>query len=77
MGTLRGLPTLPRPNLQTLDFSRLALGDHLERTATDFAVGREALEGDTGIDDDVEGLAAKGALNGLGDFHAVSLGAVR
>jgi hypothetical protein len=35
------------------------------------------LEGDTGVDGDVEGLAAKGALNGLGDFHAVSLGAVR
>jgi hypothetical protein len=60
---------LAGPNLQTPHLARLALDDNLERTAADFAVGREVLRGDGGVDDQVTALTAKRAHDLFGEFH--------
>jgi hypothetical protein len=57
-------------HVNTQDFTGLAFGNNLEWSATDLAVGCEALCGDAGIEHDFEALAAKWTLDGFGDFHA-------
>jgi hypothetical protein len=56
-------------HLQAQDFSRFAFDDNLERAAADLAIRCEALRGDAGVNGQVKGLAAEGALNGLGNLH--------
>lgn len=54
------------------DFAGLALGDDLEGTAADLAVGGEALLGLGGVEDQLEALATKGAGDVRGAFHGVT-----
>jgi hypothetical protein len=56
-------------HLKTHDFARFAFGKDLKRPAADLAIGGESLGRDAGIDYELKALPAKGALNGLGDFH--------
>jgi hypothetical protein len=55
--------------LNTQDFAGLAFGYNLKRAATDLAIGGKPLVGDAGVDGDFKALAAKGALDGFGNFH--------
>jgi hypothetical protein len=55
--------------LNAQDFTRLAFGNDLEWAATDLAISRKPLRPDAGVEHDFEALAAKGALDGFGDFH--------
>jgi hypothetical protein len=64
---------LPGLNFKAQDLPRLTFGNHLERTATNFAIGRETLEGDAGINDNFESLSAKGALDRFRHFHLFSV----
>jgi hypothetical protein len=57
-------------DVQTDDEAGFTVHDHLEWTTADLAVGVEALESLAGVDYEVEGLAAMGADDGLGYFHA-------
>jgi hypothetical protein len=58
-------------HLNADDFAGFTFGDDLEWPATDLAIGCESLRGNTGVEHDFEALAAKGALDGFGCFHAV------
>jgi hypothetical protein len=58
-------------DIQAQNFAGLAFGDDFERAAADFAVGGEALGGNSGVDHDAEGLAAERALHRFGDLHVV------
>src|SRR2546427_12488721 len=57
-------------HVQTENFPRLAFRNHLEWPAADFAIDNEGLGTDTGIDRQLEALAAKGALDGFRYLHA-------
>jgi hypothetical protein len=56
-------------NLETYNFTRFAFGNDLEWPATDLAICSETLGRNAGVEHDFEALAAKGALDGFGDFH--------
>ena len=56
-------------NVEAQDFAGIAFGGDFEGAAADFAICREALRGDAGIDGQLKGLAAERALDGFGDFH--------
>jgi hypothetical protein len=56
-------------HVQTQNFSRFALDDDFKGAAANFAIRCEALRGDAGVNGQFKGLAAKGALNGLGNLH--------
>ncbi len=45
------------------NLSRLAFREYLERAATHFAISGETLDGDAGIDQEVETLSTIGTLN--------------
>jgi len=51
--------------LEGKDFALLALGKDLERAAANLAIGGEPLSGNRGVEDQVEALAAPGALDGV------------
>jgi hypothetical protein len=64
------LPPRPSDITKLLDFkaqhlARFAFGNDLEWAAAYFAVGRETLHLNAGIDYHFKSLAAKGALHGL------------
>ena len=52
------------------DLAGFAFDLEIEGAAADLAVGGQVLVGQAGIDDQIELLAAEGALDGLGDFHS-------
>src|SRR5688572_8823345 len=56
-------------HIEAQDFARLAIDNHLKRTAADFAIRRETLRRDAGVDDQLEALAAERALDGFSDLH--------
>src|SRR5262245_16385380 len=55
--------------LKTEDFPRFAFHQHLKGPATYFTIGSEALGSNAGIDDQLEMLAAKRALNAFRNLH--------
>ena len=59
----------PSQHIQAQHLARFALGYDFEWPATNLAVSRESLCGDARVHRQVEALAAKGALDGLGHFH--------
>lgn len=59
-------------HLDAHHFAWFTFHGHFKRPATNLAVGREALRLDGGIDDDLAGLPAIGALNGLTGLHGGS-----
>jgi hypothetical protein len=72
-GSTEARPTdLIRQNFEAENFARLAFDDDFKGAAANFAIGGEALAGLGGVDGQVEGLAAEGALDGFGGFHALS-----
>jgi len=58
-------------NFEAQDFAGFAFGEDIEGAAADFAVGGEALLGERGVHDEIEFLAAEGALDWCGDFHNI------
>ena len=56
-------------DVQSEDLTGFAVGDDLEGTTADLAVGGETLGGQAGVDHQFEGLTAEGTLHRLGDFH--------
>ena len=57
------------PHFDCQDFSQFAFGNHLEGSATDLAIGRKALDGNTRINHQLKGLPTIGALYRFLDFH--------
>jgi hypothetical protein len=55
------------------DFTRFAFGHHLERTATDLAIGRKPLAGDARVNRHRRRLAAERALDVRKFFHPANL----
>lgn len=51
------------------DLPRLTFRNHLKRPAAHLAIRRKPLRWGARVDDQVEALAAIGALTGLADFH--------
>ena len=51
------------------DFAQLALGADFKGATADFTVRRESLGSHARVKDELEALAAEGALNGSGDLH--------
>ena len=60
-------------HVQAQNLPGFAFGDDFERATADFAVGREALAPDAGVDGDLEGLATVRATDGLGLLHPGSI----
>jgi hypothetical protein len=58
-------------HLDAQDFAGFTFGNDFEWPATDLAIGRKPLGGNTGVEHDFEALAAKWAMDGFGCFHAV------
>ena len=56
-------------HLKADDFARFAFGDDFKRAAADFAIGREPLAGDAGVNGQLERLAAEWTRNGFVDDH--------
>jgi PAS domain S-box-containing protein len=56
-------------NVQAQNFTRFTLREDFHGTAADLAVGGEALLRLAGVHRDIELLSAKGALDGLRNFH--------
>lgn len=61
-------------HVQAQNFTRLAVGVDFHRAAADFAIGGETMCSRAGVHDDFKTLAAVGALNFFGNFHADKLG---
>jgi hypothetical protein len=68
---------LIRDDLQAQNLARLAFRNDLKRTAAHFTIGGETLGGNAGVHGDLKTLAAKRALDGLGNFDAFSLTKIR
>jgi len=56
-------------HFEAQNFTRLALSEDFKGAAADFAIGREPLHRDGGINDKIKFLSAKRALDGFGNFH--------
>ena len=60
-------------HVQAPNFAGRAFGHNFQRTTANFAIGGEALEGNAGVHNDLEILAAKGADDGFGFFHRMNV----
>ena len=58
-------------HLDIQHFAGFAFGKNFKWPATDFAIGGKTLSRNARVDDEVEVLAAKRALDGFSDFHVV------
>jgi len=56
-------------HFEAQDLTRFTFNQHLEWSAADFAVSREALRGGACVDQQVKALPAIRALNGFAGFH--------
>jgi hypothetical protein len=66
----RAQAALISQNVQTQNFARLAFRHHFKRTAADFTIRCEPLASDARVHDHFKRLAAKGAPDVFGNFHA-------
>ena len=60
---------LSSAHLYAQNLSRLAFRRHLERAATDLAIGRETLRRNARINHQIKSLTTKRAVNGFRNFH--------